>query len=349
MHPSRNGPHPHASRAHALGSALVLALTLAACQDAGPTTTAPDAPTNVTATPGPGYVTVDWEHSGTGVSTFEVAREAEGAGAGVTRAAVESVATVDADVRQVVDHDIVIGQSYTYTVIANGPEGSSEGTPHTGDPVAVASDVDLVVGTYDDATLASPATSFGVYFFIADADLPVDGGTLAITGPAGWNGDVALEFPVTATSLQEGFLWAGPPFEPVEGTYTLHVILDGDAYVETATLDDATSFLDRPTDIDFTNVSASEVTASWTAVPGAESYVVRLFASPATFVDMATTTDATITFDGLDLAIGDHFVTVLASNVDRTGPNPPVKPERLDTSYVESPTFELFPVLVSID
>jgi Leucine-rich repeat (LRR) protein len=116
---------------------VVMAGVLVGC--GGTEVAGPAAPTNVTATPGPGSVTLAWAHDGVGVTGFVIDRAVTGAGAGAAGLAAERLALVaatDGDGRSYEDRTAVPGVNYRYAVAAVGQGGRpSAATPHAGSPV----------------------------------------------------------------------------------------------------------------------------------------------------------------------------------------------------------------------
>ncbi len=126
-------------------SALVVVtsfvLSLVACggPPAGPSDpdpTPPAAPSNVTVVPGPGSVTISWEHDGVDVTGFVIRRETVAVTAASAARASTDVGEVGAEERSFVDDTVEEGVAYRYAVAARGSDGSvSESTEHGGEPV----------------------------------------------------------------------------------------------------------------------------------------------------------------------------------------------------------------------
>lgn len=131
----------------------VLALAACAGNGTGGTATPPAAPTNVTATPGPGYVDVTWEHDGARVTGFVIERRqlddtgtaasslsdselvvaprAATSASSVTPHDAVEVGTVGAEARTFRDEAVEAGVSYRYGVRAVGTGGSTSSTSET--------------------------------------------------------------------------------------------------------------------------------------------------------------------------------------------------------------------------
>ncbi len=146
-----------------LTPAAVLLALVAACGGSPPPdgTVTPAAPTNVTATPGEGFVTVAWDHDGANATGFVVYREEVASTtairfvrsasddatwvpvfpdawgrAPVRTFALEPIGTVEADVRTYRDDDVEPGTDYRYAVAAKGAGGrESSSAAQGGAPV----------------------------------------------------------------------------------------------------------------------------------------------------------------------------------------------------------------------
>lgn len=307
-------------------------MALGACAAPQPSAV-PSAATNVQAAPGPGYVTITWEHDGVGVEEFEVVRESS---ATVSRAAVTSVGSVPADSRSMVDHGAGIGTSNTYAVIVHGAAGSSAPAAADGGPVSIQSGVDLVVGTHNDSRMAQPGTAFVGYTFFAPDDMPVAPPAASISGPPAWAGGTTPAI-VTMDTLARGFFFIANAHPLVDGTYELVVDTADATYTATTAPLDPTDLLPRPIGILASGVSADGLTASWQPVPGAVSYFVHITGT----LHRQSTTSTSVTFSELDLAPGAYSVGVMAINLDLTAAWAPVKPAQLYTSFEESAEFTI--------
>jgi hypothetical protein len=67
----------------------------------------------------------------------------------------------------------------------------------------------------------------------------------------------------------------GPAIPPVTGSYLVDIKIGGVAYLASTTID-ATSKLPSVTGLTVTSASASSVSGSWSAVPGAQIYEVQI-------------------------------------------------------------------------
>lgn len=126
----------------ALVMTAALVLGLVACggdPPAGPSDpdpTAPSAPSNVTVVPGPGTVTVSWEHDGVDVTGFDVHRQVAAVHTAGTAPSWTVVGSVGATERTFVDDTVDEDVAYRYGVSARGGEDvASDPAEHAGDPV----------------------------------------------------------------------------------------------------------------------------------------------------------------------------------------------------------------------
>lgn len=318
-------------------------LALAACGGpTDPSVAAPAAPTNVTATPGAGYMTIAWDHDGVGVTGFEVQRT-EADGAAVASQALTTIAIVESGDRTHRDGTLDIGVDYEYAVVAVGASGSSAATVQSGGPVDVPSGVALSVGTYVNPLFAEPQTAIGIFPYLAASDLPDEPVEVTFTGPAGWNGGAEYTDTAPVAAFEDGFTWFSPADVPaVSGDYEVTFTLDGASYTAQATAD-AGDVLPAATDITTADATTAGMAVSWSSVPGASSYLPALFASPyvtgADAVLGSFTSETSAIMEGLSLVPGEYFMTVYAYNVDRAAPGRPVAPDQLNVSLGASAPF----------
>ena len=100
---------------------------------------APAAPTSVTASPGPGYITVSWTDNSDNETGFVIYREAAGSLSTITTQALEEIDRVGPDQTSYVDTDVDSSTAYAYAVEAKSESGALERTAQT-DPVLPAPD-----------------------------------------------------------------------------------------------------------------------------------------------------------------------------------------------------------------
>lgn len=294
-------------RRFATSIALLALALLAACSPAAPSD--PAAPTDVTATPGPGFITVGWTDRSDGESTFAIYRESV-----ETQTATPEVpslqpaqsatplATVDPGTTEYVDHEIEPGTSYRYGVAAVDGDGrESASTEGPASQAVVEPGVDLVVGT-----IARPNGTQGtgalLYVFFPQEGVPADDVTIELTGPPGWNGDVPDERSISQFVFDVG--WGTFPeygADAVEGTYQVEVTRADDTFTAEATLDDASFRFPPPDTLTITEASDTRVAVEWDPVPGAVSYIAGLIVSPYDPIVFEATTATSHVFEDLDL------------------------------------------------
>lgn len=311
-------------------------LLLAACGGGGAATeTAPLAPSNVLATPGPGYVTVTWKDNSDNETGFEVFRTTT-TGLAAQQAG-DSVGKVDPNTTTFVDMDIELDQEYQYSVVARNATGSSSpGAATAGATVPVG--VDLMVGTNNRRWEDANGTIFAMYFMLPEEILTDESLTfnIQISGPPGWNNDglYILNCGSESCGVWKGFVWASRHgITALAGEYTLTVTVDGESYTATTTLTDPDFKFERPTDITVTNVTADSVTATWSVPAGTGGTYVNIQDSSTGRTLAAQVVGAvdTFTFEGLELADGVHTFEVVPVNADVY--NYPLKVEPFGLSY----------------
>jgi hypothetical protein len=126
------------------------------------------------------------------------------------------------------------------------------------------------VARYSD----TPNLYFGLYYrLMLPGTAATPTGTISIAGPTGWNANAALAVPYTATAQ------AGTSIVPnvlVEGgTYTATTTVSGQTFSSSFNIN-KTSVLEFPGNVTPSAISTSSVTVSWSAVTGAERYLVGL-------------------------------------------------------------------------
>lgn len=309
----------------------VMVSLLAACGEPAQSKV-PVAPTNVTAKPGPGYIEVNWDHPGANLQSFAIRRspsETTPAGTGSTGfvlAQADAHAVVPASERTFIDYDIEVGASYSYTVTAVGSGGSSQPAAAGGGAVNVEPGLAVMIGSYDHPLFSAPVTAVGVYLHFGDAPPPA-GSYLRITGPAGWSAEEYQYVNLPDAVLDSArFLWAYLPLAPVPGEYLIELRWEHENYAVTSTTVGGFSQLPRATNI-VADLAGDTVSASWSPVAGAVSYVPSVYrgsySSSDVVVATKSTKDTAVSFAGIRLEAGTHFVGVFSMNIDRTTPLPP--------------------------
>lgn len=317
--------------------ALTLAsagLILAACGGGG-TTTVPVAPTNVVATPGPGYVTVTWTDNSDNETGFEVFRTAT---AGITaQQAGSSVGTVGPNVTAFNDMDIELEQEYEYSVVATNAAGSSgAGSTTVGASVPVG--VDLMIGTNNRRWEDANGTIFVVYLMLPEAILTDESlnFNVQISGPPGWNGGAPVGFDCSSQGcgLWKGFTWGSwNRITALAGEYTLTVTVDSQVYSATATMTDPSFKFDRPTDITVTSATTDSVTGTWSSPTGTGAVYLALHEGDFGPTVMWSTREdvESHTFEGRPLEDGLYTYEVVPVNSDIF--NYPLRVEPFGLSY----------------
>lgn len=307
---------------------------LVACGGGGdPKPQTPAAPTNVTATPGPEYVTVSWDDNSTGETGFVIYRDTV-ATSGLTSQAVSKVGEVGADTETFIDRDITIGQAYVYSVTARNSEGESAQVDAEA-AAEVEAGVDLIVGTLNRVPRGEGAgTAFFVYYAFPSEGLGDGDVTATITGPDGWNADQAVTFEASKAILEDGWTtFSRYGIDAVAGEYQLEVNVKGTLYTATAMLINPDYAFPPVEEITVDATSATGVTVSWEHLSMAKSYSVGLWSG--NYAELvkgyAATTETTYTFADLNLAPGGYLVEVVAWPFDITGY--PVKVEPYGFSF----------------
>lgn len=313
-------------------AAAFVAAVLAACSGGGGGgggTTLPDAPTNVTATPGPGYIKVEWAHSGARVNSFQVYREG-----GVTTADTEPYATVSAEDRSFVDRDVQPGEAYDYSVVAKGSEGSSQPAEPSGAGVIVEPGVDLVLGR-------ALNNMYAVFYVFLNQDEWPEGDSsyeATLSNGQGWTETITL----TRAAFQDGYRFATFAQNEVAGEYELELIVGGTTYSATAEYD-PTNLLAQADNLHATYTAAGALTVSWDEVEGAVSYgVVVINPMAEASVPVTYTRSASAQITGLNLTPDIYLVEVRAYAWDRVALEEgvmPEKPHSVNVSVSEWHTF----------
>ena len=315
---------------------LLTAFTLfmAACDGGGePEPQTPAVPTNVTATPGPGYVTVSWDDNSTGETGFVIYRDTVATN-GLTSQALSKVGEVGADTETFIDRDITIGQAYVYSVTARNSEDESAQADAEA-AAEVEAGVDLMVGTNNRRFGEANGTIFTVLFVFPEGGLPGENASVTITGPSGWNGGEAITYTVGPQTLGRGWLFNS--FNGIDaqtGTYTLEVDFGGTAYQANAQLPDPSYKYPRPQNIRFTESSPAEVTVTWDAPERAQSTFVSLWRGnyEEQVGNYERTEGNTHTFSNLTLEDGLYQVEVAPLPINLAD-RPVIKAEPFGISY----------------
>ncbi len=120
----------------------------------------------------------------------------------------------------------------------------------------------------------TPNVYLGLYYrLMLPGTAATPAGAMSISGPSGWNANAALSVPYSASAQ------AGAKISPnalVEtGAYTATTTVAGQTFSSSFNIN-KTSTLEFPTNVNLSAVSASSLTISWSAVTGADRYLVGL-------------------------------------------------------------------------
>ena len=126
------------------------------------------------------------------------------------------------------------------------------------------------VARYSD----TPNLYLGLYYrVLLPGTAATPAGAISIAGPTGWNANIALSVPFTVSAQ------AGAKVSPnalVEGgAYTAITTVAGQSFSSNFNIN-KTSVLEFPTNVNLSAVSNSSLTISWSAVTGADHYLVGL-------------------------------------------------------------------------
>ena len=166
-----------------------------------------------------------------------------------------------------------------------------------------------------------------MFVFNLDAPPPAEGFELSVFGPRGWNGGDPVRRVYRYTEAGRHATWVnifrdsdGNSMEAVSGLYIVQVNIGGKAQ-RTEVEIDTSDLLPKPT-LTTLEQTASSVSVSWEAVPGAASYLVELFETETGSLSEDVylyKTALSATLEGLDLTVGGEYrVGVTALSVDFT-------------------------------
>ncbi len=302
--------------------ASFLFLLLVACGGGGTESKIPAIPSNVTATPGPGYITVTWKDNSDDETGFIIYRD-DGSSASLNTQAATKLKEVEANTTEFIDTDIELAKNHRYSVVAKGEEGNSE-QPPLSEAAKVVQGVDLMVGTLNRHPFEdSFGTAFGVYFFFSRTSLVEGDLIITIKGPVGWNEDEPLvitpEQELLTEIVSEGWWTFSSYFrDAIAGEYSLTVKAKEKSYTAKAQLTDASYRFTPPSTITITESTSERVVANWTAPLGIVSYATSIWEGRyEAYAGVAgVTTDITTTFEALTLVPGSYVFEVATFPVD---------------------------------
>ncbi|WP_170131144.1 fibronectin type III domain-containing protein [Deinococcus yavapaiensis] len=197
--------------------------------------------------------------------------------------------------------------------------------------------LEFAVGTFNRSALGMSNTfAHFVKLRLPDGSFPPAGSGLDITGPGDWNGGV----PDTGLTINRGTAQSAiglntNPATP--GIYNASTTIAGQTYTASATLD-ASSLLPPVTNVQVTNVTASDVTVTWSPAVGAAMYIpfivdcgTTVNPTPAmctTTVLATLPTGTSANFTGLSLnPTHTYAVLIRAVNVNTREANPATPPQ----------------------
>ena len=168
-------------------------------------------------------------------------------------------------------------------------------------------------------------TSF-MFDFNLETAPPPEGFEVQIFGPRGWNSGDSAGRTYLYKEAGRYATWIsifedndGNRMEAISGPYVIQANIDGQTQRVEVELD-TSELLPEPTDLTLLKGSASTVSASWSAVPGAASYLVELFETETGSLDesitLYTSTPKAIISE-LNLTVGGEYrlgVTALPVN-----------------------------------
>lgn len=315
---------------HLVATLAGVLLLLVSCADTG--SSDPTAPGDVTATAGPGYVTVTWTDRSDDETGFAVHRSAVSDSALDAQQAVR-IGTTGPNETSLIDHGAELATTYRYSVAALGADGRAGTATAAASDATIEPGVDLVVGT-----IARPDGTFGtavlLYVFFPQDGVAAEDASVELTGPGGWNGDAVHTRSVAPFMFDAG--WGTFPVygaDAVQGAYRVDVTRGSDTFTAEATLDDATFAFPEPQGLTVTEASDARVSVTWDPIPEAVSYIVGIVTTPPyTGVAYEATLANRHTFEGIDLpdlAQGQEYRAELSAwQIDqRPGIEPPPKPD----------------------
>ncbi len=316
-------------------------LLLAAC---GGTTTEPQipsAPTDVTATAGPGYITITWKDNSDNETGFSVYRD-DGSSASLNTQAATKLKDVAANTTEFIDTDIELAKNYRYSVVAKGSEGNSAQTDLS-KVTQVPEGVDLMVGTLNRRwDPDSPVTGTVIMVYVTFPESVMEDPSIdmsaTITGPAGWNNNNPVEFPleVDGFTRTNGYtIFNGNTTDSVNGTYRIEVKVGSKTYKASVELKDKGFKIPFPKNIKITSSAKNSVTATWDATPGALGYWIRLWKGEyqeAVTDYLNANSETTFTFKNLNLEDGVYQVEVVPQSIEYID-GKPIKVESFGISY----------------
>ena len=187
-------------------------------------------------------------------------------------------------------------------------------TRHVPTAVVFQSGPDLAIagGTYTDRDRGL----FGTAFLYDPSDPAGAIGSVAIAGPAGWNGNAGLtigRYQPSGMAATRSVWWAFAPAIAASGSYTAAATISGVVRRGSFSID-VTSTIEAP-QITSVDAGTNQVVLAWTASPSALSFLVQLnplpFTGPVTAQRVVPGETRAFTFSGLSLVAGGSYQAVV--------------------------------------
>jgi hypothetical protein len=201
--------------------------------------------------------------------------------------------------------------------------------------------LEVVGGTMDGGAFAKPVSLAALFRFRVGSVNPIAANTkfeMGFTGPADWNGGVAVVSKGWAMGTGGVSYWTQPLLDkPVQsGAYQVSTTINGVTYTSGFTVD-ATQLQARVTNITQQGAAtASSVSASWTAAAGATYYQMLVSSASGFLTPTATTTGTNATVSGFTLItnpVTAYDIFVLATNFKFDGGLDTLAPVQFNASY----------------
>ena len=316
--------------------ALTLLLwLLTACGDPVSPNTTP--PSNINATPGPGYITVTWEDNSDDETGFVIYRSVDAA---VSAQAQTEVGEVAADEETFIDTEVDLEIAYSYQVAAKSAAGESREASAA--PAKVAQGIDLIVGTHNLSSVGlDNRTVFFMFAMLPESLLEVEAAQITFEGPAGWKDDEVVSDEFSTELLKRGWaFWNMNSVEAVAGDYSVSLSLANQTFKASARLEDASYRYPQASNIT-ANLQDTIVSASWDNPAGAGAAWVELWRSDfSERLEQNRISEQTHTFE-TQLEPGSYVVGVAPIPLDLEGT--PIKIEPFGISFDHSESFTVAP------
>jgi Bacterial Ig-like domain (group 2) len=182
--------------------------------------------------------------------------------------------------------------------------------------------LEAIGGTRTTLGSTSTQVAFLVRFRKADGSGPVGAGVLTLKGPTGWNNN---QPDITNYTGYDKFVWWRSGIgstNAITGTYSLETTVGGTIFNSSFQID-ATKTIESPSSITPSNVTTTSISATWSAITGASSYVLEVWndtdkKNAFNQWNYVGNTSATVTGGALDLA-KTYFVQVHSFSTNLAG------------------------------